>query len=232
MKKNKKWWKKILSTRFAKTLKTYIGFDDFLAIFFMALGMWQYLANDPNPLVFDTKAELIGIGITVFVLGNVNQYMEIKADKNRLILQMGSPNNSFAIEAVRQLGHRGWIQDGTLRNANLTEANLNNAQLFDADLRDTILFSASLVKAQLINTNLSGANLVYTDMNGCFIIGSNLSKTNLIGANLSDVVFDDKTIWEGAKFTTTEPSLTVFPDNFDPIEKGMIRVDNIKKSAG
>ena len=57
----------------------------------------------------DIRSDLISIGIVVFIIDNVNEMYRRRAEKERLILQMGSPDHGFAIEAVRQLSVRGWL---------------------------------------------------------------------------------------------------------------------------
>jgi hypothetical protein len=53
------------------------------------------------------------------VVGAVQQRENEAARKQDLILQMGSPVNDFALEAVRQLQVLGGLEDGSLQGANL-----------------------------------------------------------------------------------------------------------------
>jgi len=59
--------------------------------------------------------ELIGIGITVLIIDNANELMKRREENRRLIPQMGSPDNAFVVEAVRQLRKRDWLKDGSIR---------------------------------------------------------------------------------------------------------------------
>ena len=72
--------------------------DDWITLGISIAGLLYYLfrnlmVNCPGWLTFyeNIHAELIGIGVTVLILGNVNQYIQIRQEKRRLILQMGSP---------------------------------------------------------------------------------------------------------------------------------------------
>ena len=53
--------------------------------------------------------ELFSIAITVLVIETLNERRAKQERKTELILQMGSPDNSFAVEAVRILRQKaGW----------------------------------------------------------------------------------------------------------------------------
>ena len=127
IKKLKKIRKKLFNRQIYETIKiikTYLGLDDAIAMLALALGFLFYLFPSSRGFYYDFHAELISIGITVLIIGNANQYMQIKADKCRLISQMGSPDNGFALEAARQLKQQGWTYDGSLMKANLESAHL------------------------------------------------------------------------------------------------------------
>ncbi|MBK8900266.1 MAG: pentapeptide repeat-containing protein [Anaerolineaceae bacterium] len=115
----------------------------------------------PIPFVTDFYAnvstELISIAITVLVIDTLNDRRAVQQEKVALILQMSSPINSVAREAIRMLRTRGWLTDGTLRGINLRWANLQDAYLEGANLPDTNLFRARLKGAHLQWSNLEGA---------------------------------------------------------------------------
>jgi hypothetical protein len=138
--------------------------------------------------------EFVSIAITVLVVDRLNQRQSTIERRTDLILQMGSPDNAFAIEAVRLLRQKGWLTDGSLRGANLAKANLAHADLSNADLRGVNLVEAHLEEAllnnadlreaslgfaQLQDANLSHANLEHTRLGGANLAGANLSHTNL-----------------------------------------------------
>ena len=202
---------------------SYMGWDDFLAVSFFVLGVLGYaewITKIPGGnIVLDLRAEFIGIGITVFIIGNTtdarNRAAKRDAEKARLIFQMGSPDNNLAIEAVRQLRKRGWLEDGSLKNAYLSNAYLSNVNLSGADLRDSFLIGANLSGAQLFGANLSGTHLFGANLNGATLAsailkeadlsgtdlraadleGVNLDGANLRGARLNGARYDGETIW-------------------------------------
>lgn len=173
-------------------IKSYIGWEDFIAISLILVGVLGYFQG---PIAYvahltdfyiDIRSELIGIGITVLIIDNVIEMYRRRAEKERLILQMGSPDNGFAIEAVRQLRQRGWLYDGSLKWANLGNANLKGVYLSEASLQE-----ANLDGANLILANLEKANLQRAKMRGARLIRASLIEANLFLANLQEANLKD-----------------------------------------
>jgi hypothetical protein len=114
------------------------------------------------------STEMVGAIITgilfVFVVGAVEDRQAEEQWKKELILQMGSPDNTTAIEAARILSFNTWLRDGSLKGTSLYEANLEGANL--------------------IGANLEGANLIYINLRSATVHYANLQEANLEGANL------------------------------------------------
>lgn len=113
---------------------------------------------------------MIGAAITFILLeillaGRREKEAE-QREKERLILQMGSPFHESAIEAARQLHARGWLEDGSLREALLFRANLKEANLVGANLQDVFLAGANLQLTKLGGAKLQGAILMSVDLQG------------------------------------------------------------------
>jgi hypothetical protein len=164
-----------------KNIKSYLGWEDMIAVLLILLGVFGYFQG-PVPYIphltdfyLDFRSDLIGIGITVLIIDNVNEMYRRRAEKERLILQMGSPEHGFAIEAARQLHNRGWLD--SLEGANLSKADLSNTHLSNVNLSRSNLLGVNFSGASLIGANLSKANLRL----------ALLRKTDLRGANLSEV---------------------------------------------
>jgi hypothetical protein len=133
-------------------------------------------------------AELLSIAVTVLVIDGLNQRRATREQKEALILQMGSPDRGFAIEATRILASKGWLEDGSLTGADLCGANLSGASLGGADLRDADLRGADLRDADLSGASLSGADLSATlpgVLSGANLTGAGLRYADLRGADLS-----------------------------------------------
>ena len=107
-----------------------------------------------------------------------------------------------------ETGHRdfsGW----DLREANLKWANLQGINLKSADLREANLKWANLTDADLKRADLREANLKWA-----YLVGANLSFADLRGTDLTGAFL------AGAKYNKQ----TLFPDNFDPVSRGMVLV--------
>jgi uncharacterized protein YjbI with pentapeptide repeats len=107
---------------------------------------------------------MIGISVTVLILGNADQYLKKEIEKRRLILQMGSPDNGFAREVLRQLDEMGLLQKGILYGADLSGANLSGAVLQsiefpNTNLRHAILRETNFHLCDFSNSYVEGANL-------------------------------------------------------------------------
>jgi uncharacterized protein YjbI with pentapeptide repeats len=155
---------------------------EIVAIILLVVGLIGYFRGaEPYEPIF---TEVIGISIAVLLIDLSNKFLSIRNEKKRLILQMGSPNNVFAIEAVRQLRARGWLTDGSLRGAYIASANLEGANLSEASLVGVILTLANLMDANLEEANLSEASLVGAKLTLATLMEANLEKANIAGANL------------------------------------------------
>jgi hypothetical protein len=133
--------------------------------------------------------ELISIAITVLVIDYLNRRRATNERKEELILQMGSPNHEFAIEAVRILRLKGWFYDGSLKGASLWMANLRGAILNDTNLQGADLWRADLEEANLRGANLQGTRMGAANLRGADLHAANLQeaflgKANLQGADL------------------------------------------------
>ena len=159
-----------------EAIRSYIGY---IAVGLIILGALGYFEG-PIPYVahltdfyLDLRAGLIGIGITVLI---IYQMYRRREEKQWWILQMGSPDNAFAIEAVHQMRARQWLFDGSLLGAILRGADLHMANLYRANLTE-----ADLVGANLSEANLSGANLRKAVLSKADLHAANLSKDRLGG---------------------------------------------------
>jgi len=185
----------------------WLGFFAFLII---AVG-FVYVTHADEPehgsirhliseLYANGGSELFSIAITVLIVERLNNRRskrdaaehekQIAAEaeareKADLILQMGSPDNGFAREAVRKLRARGWLTDGSLQGVELWGANLLGAILQEANLSEAILYRANLSETDLSVSNLSGGDLRGTNLSKSIMYGTNLFRAKLYSVNLS-----------------------------------------------
>lgn len=194
-----------------------------------------YLRGTPQRILeylsANISTELASIAITILVVDALYEHRETEREKKRLILQMGSPDNAFAREAVRALRSRGWLGDGSLKGAdlenanlqkaalneanlqgaNLVAANLQGADLWDVHLQEASLAGANLQQVRLVRANLQRADLVFADLQEAF-----LARVDLQCANLSLTILHKAKLHEvnlqGAKYNNA----TIWPEGFTP----------------
>ncbi|MDQ4074877.1 MAG: pentapeptide repeat-containing protein [Chloroflexota bacterium] len=135
-------------------------------------------------------AVLISLAIMMLILDRLIQRQIRAQEKAALILQMASPDNAFAVEAVRVLRQRRWLTDGSLRGAHLGDANLAGADLHGAQLEDTHLYQANLEGAILREANLAGAHLWQANLKGAHLEWAHLEGARLYQANLEGAVLE------------------------------------------
>ncbi len=147
--------------------------------------------------------ELVSIGFTVLVIDGLHRHHDERERKRELILQMGSPDRDFAIEAVRILRLKGWLEDGSLEGAILAQANLQGAKMYKADLQGADLTEANLQQVTLFGVDLRGANLEAADMEEATYV--------------QNALFDEDTILPDGSQWTADRDMRQFthPDDWD-----------------
>ena len=128
------------------------------------------------------------------------------------------------------------LAGANLKEAETTQINLSKANLFETDLRGARLTKANLSEAticfadlgcaNLENSDLSKANLKGSYLDGVNLSGANLSEADLRGANLRQANLNNA-VFDGALYCELPNCTTLFPDGFDPVQHGMIKVDNL-----
>lgn len=153
-----------------------------------------------NDFYANLSTELASIAVTILIIDRMHQHHDDQREHERLVLQMGSPDNGFAIEAVRLLSAQGWLHNGGLVGAHLSHANLESADLHRVNLQEARLSMANLRhtllnESNLRDANLQGANLEEAVLVGADLRGANLNDANLQGARLTDATrFDTQTV--------------------------------------
>jgi len=158
-----------------------------------------YLRETPRRILAylsaNVSTELASIAITILVVDALYEHRETEREKRRLILQMGSPDNAFAREAVRALRSRGWLQDGSLKGTDLPLANLQGANLLGANLQGARFFVAKFQGAWLAGANLQGASLWGAHLQETILLDANLQGAILVRANLRGAQYNNATTW-------------------------------------
>ena len=195
-----------------------------LAILIFFIGLYKQYGDLPTSellgkLISDFYAnvstELASIAVTVLVIDYLNERLAIKREKEALIIQMGSPDNAFAVEAVRIMRTRGWLADGSLVGRYFFGTNLKGVLLFDADLRRVTLNQANLETAHFERADLRGALLPMTNLKMSVLMdaklhGAILTGACLKGAYIHGAQFDASTTLPNGKKWTPETDVTRF----------------------
>ncbi len=172
------------------------------------LGLYWYPRSWPgsdfiNGLYDALSASLLAISVTVLLIDGSNEQRDKRQLKKRLIWEMGSADQAFAIRAVKELRDADWLTDGSLRCADLTLANLQRAQLSNAYLQGVILAGSNLKwaileEADLQNANLEGVNAENLVARRAKVQGAALRRARLSEAVLEEIDGGDKTDMLGA----------------------------------
>ncbi len=133
------------------------------------------------------STELISIAITVLVIDSLYRHHEIRAEKKRLILEMGSPDNGIALRATQIMQREySYLVDGSLRHKFFWSANLNGAELLSAELEGASFHFASMIGTHLHGANLKNVAFWQTNLEGAFLQDANISGATVVFVNLKN----------------------------------------------
>lgn len=174
---------------------------------YLFLYVWKQQSHIVQDFYANITAELLSIAITVLIIDRLYAKRAAADEKKRVIQQMASPSNEFALEAVRIARENGWLTSLArinLRNANLQHADLSGAVLYRADLSEgnfanSVFHGSVLVQANLTRAKLEGAYLIETQLQGAILELANLRGVDapraqfqgafLVSANLENAKF-------------------------------------------
>lgn len=142
----------------------------------------------------NVSTDFFGTALTILIIDAIYERRDQESEKRDLALQMGSPDNAFAREAVRRLKIRGWLNEVLRRvdfsNANLDGVDLSGTDLSDMNMNGGIFTNSRLVRTKLNYSNLRGADLQGADLLGCELTQADLQKAKLCQANLTSAVME------------------------------------------
>lgn len=171
-------------------------------------------------------AELLSIALTVFVIDTLNNWRAIRERKEELILQMSSPSRSFALEAVRLMALKDYLQDGSLRGKRLEKANLKGADLREADLREVNLSQARLTRAKLNKAKLRKA-----DLRGAQLQDAELTRACLCEADMGPNVLSPENVTQLDRAKLNNAQLEKADLRQADLERADLRDANLRGAA-
>lgn len=173
-------WSEISPEQGLKALAWILGLSGIASLLIVNFTDFEVIS-----LLADLAPELIGISFTVLVIDWFNE----RREKKRIIRQLGSRSNDFALDAVRLAAESGWLADGSLTGRNFEGARLDGAYMLFANLENVNLQDATLTNANLSLANLKGANLHSANLTDASLERSNLENVIFTGAILDGVSF-------------------------------------------
>lgn len=180
-----------------------------LLAFGVGLMVWGIGLDPPgsiNELVLghfgDWTSGLIIDGVLLLVINQVIHSHE----RRRVISQVASLSNEFALDAVRRCREEGWLHDGTMESGRFAKARLATADLSEARLSGADLTFADLTGSDLTHSDLRGCDFRGANLSECDLRWSDLSNSDLSWADLRSAQLDGARL-EGAitKLTSVDP---------------------------
>lgn len=169
-------------------------------------GNWSF-ASMVEDFYANIGVDLISIAFTVLILDYLAQRRQDAQDRAELERDLVGENNAFAVRAIQELRHNGWLTEA-LQRANLAETKLYRARLEQsnlahknlerADLHEANLEEANLVHASLKDSNLEGTIFKKADLQQASLKRANLKNANLEGAILRAADLENSYL-EGAR---------------------------------
>lgn len=131
-------------------------------------------------------------GLLLLVINRVIRSNE----RNRVISQVGSLSNEFALDAVRRCREESWLEGGMMEHkhfakARLSTADLSGAKLAGTDLSFADLSMTDLTHADLQGVSFTGANLSGSDLRWANLTGADLQWSDLRNTQLEGAILDN-----------------------------------------
>jgi nitric oxide dioxygenase len=215
-----------------------LDFIDVLALLLIVIGagLFAYgLSLEPPSSLEELVLTQFGDWTPGFVMDGVllliiNSVIH-SHEQRRVISQVGSLSNEFALDAVRLCRDEGWLQSGIMQGRRFESARLGGADLSDSKLSGAIFSFADLSAADLTycdlkgvdlkGANLHGADLRWADLSRASLQWADLRGANLAGAKLDGVKADYAAGDSGAirfyeRLFETAPNVRkLFPDDVE-----------------
>lgn len=156
----------------------------------------------------DLAPELVGMGLTIWLIDWAVEQRQQQELKQQLIRDLLGNVTVFAVRAIRELKEHDWWEEVIAENkrrlqgvqwqgANLTgadlsewdlsQANLENAKLFGARLRATSLYETNLQSANMFGVEIQAGNhLILTKLQNAILKEATLRGVSLVSVDLKD----------------------------------------------
>ena len=160
--------------------------------------------------------ELLSIAFTILIINALYDLRDQNNEKKNLRLQMSSPDNAFAREAIRKLKLRGWfyeilskIKEGELRGANLCNEDFSGISFENLDLSDSKLCGVNFARVIFNGVILCKAEVKHSNLIGAEFKLSNLAQADFSDSDLSYATFKNTSL-QGSIFINSNLTNTIF----------------------
>jgi uncharacterized protein YjbI with pentapeptide repeats len=152
-------------------------------------------------LVKGVTTDFVGLAFTVLVIDWLNERNAKRDRKERLIRELSSKDNGFALHALVEITSSDWLADGSLSNNVYNNTNLSNGDLSGAVIDNASLAGANFANAVLDKASLRMSNLANANFHSAFLSEANLSGANLTKADFSAAIlhqanFEGAVLWQ------------------------------------
>ncbi|NKQ35727.1 MAG: pentapeptide repeat-containing protein [Chloroflexi bacterium] len=142
--------------------------------------------------------EFVSIAFTILIIDRIYQAQDARREKTQTIQQLRSTDPDIVHEAAEKLRLEGWLADGSLRQANLGQADLRRMQWQNADLRAANLTQANLQHIDLTQADLRDAVLEGADLRCAVLKDAQISEAQLAQASrLTHAIMPDGRMYDG-----------------------------------
>ncbi len=203
---------------------------DVLALILISVGfaLFAYgLSLDPPSSMPELIVDHFGDWSPTFIVDGVllliiNRVIHIN-ERRRVISQVASLSNDFALDAVRRCRDEGWLKSGVMRNKGFESACLANADLSGSNLAGARITFADLSRADLTHADLRGADLRGTTLNGADLRWADLSSACLQWSDLRSALLDGARL-DGvtADFAFIDKSQSAIPELGNAVVGGFL----------
>ena len=169
-------------------------------------------------------------GLLLLVINRVIR----RNERKRVISQVGSLSNEFALDAVRRCREENWFDSGIMEGehfakARLSTADLSGARLAGVDLSFADLSMTDLTHADLRGASLTGANLSGSDLRWANLSGSDLQWSDLRNTQLDGAILDAV----NSTFASVDAEQATNPAFQDAVSGGLLsdhQIDLVRSS--
>lgn len=164
---------------------------------------WKGILVEAHGMLFD-----------IAIIGVLILWLNKKGEKRLEIQRYKDEIDDFRYWKSEEAMHRIVGNIRRLNKKGVSSIHLNECYLKNANLSGVTLQGAYLVNATLNGAILFSTNLRYADLRNANFIDANLHTADFREADLRLALFNSKTI---------------FPNDFNPKQAGMLYVDNLEK---